>query len=570
MSRIRIFAGILIGMVLLFFLVRGVLDYGSDPAGRAIRVRLQSSTPSGRIDCGGESARVTAILARFYSNRDFRPAWSCEKGLLPRAEALIKVLRKADAEGLRPGDFHLARIEALLAERPDRAGGKRRPGTEQRADLDLLLTDALILYADSLVNGRVDPYGLYSEWFNFPRHGNREIKILTALQLTDTGMALKWLEPRSSGYQRLKHALAAYRVVAGRGGWPVVPDGPVLREGSLDGRVLLLRRRLTASGDLVSVTAPRPDLFDGDLARSLRRFQQRHGLPADGILNSRTIAGLNVPVEKRIRRIELNMERLRWLPEDLGERYILVNIAAFNLEVVEQDRPVMEMRIIAGKDEDEQRTFLFTGRMTYLELNPFWNVPPTIAAGELLPKIQENPRYLSSEEIRVFENWSDQAQELDPMRINWTSLTPETFHFKLRQDPGPKNPLGRIKFMFPNEFFVYLHDTPSQRLFERSRRDFSHGCIRVEKPVDLAAYLLKDDPAWTKERIVAAIALKQRQVIFLQRPIPVHIHYATAWADHDGTLHFRNDVYNGDGALEAALKGEPARPAQAKKITGDL
>jgi murein L,D-transpeptidase YcbB/YkuD len=269
-----------------------------------------------------------------------------------------------------------------------------------------------------------------------------------------------------------------------------------------------------------------------------------------------TLAALNVPVEQRIRQIRLNLERWRWLPRDFERRYLLVNIADFELDVIEDGRVRTTMRVIAGTTA--RRTPVFTGRMTYMELNPYWHIPPIIAKEDILPRLWKDPRYLVRENIRVFRGWAQEAPEVDPESVDWSQVTPEKFPFKLRQEPGPSNALGRIKFMFPNKFDVYLHDTPGRGLFNHNSRSFSSGCIRIEKPIELAEYLLQGQPEWNREKIVAAIHSKKTQIVWIPEPIAVHILYWTAWVDEDGTVHLRDDVYGRDTPLDEALqKGPP-------------
>ena len=246
----------------------------------------------------------------------------------------------------------------------------------------------------------------------------------------------------------------------------------------------ILRQRLIISGDYTAAAWDKPYVFDRDLESAVRKFQKRHGLKDDGRVGKSTLKDMNVPVESRIRQIALNMDRLRWLSDDMGRNYIFVNIADFSLEVMENEKPVMAMRIIAGKDE--QRSCILSAKMTYLELNPFWRVPDSIAAKEILPQIKREPGYLEQKNIKVFKDWKDNAKEMDPRLISWPRIKASNLGYKFRQEPGPLNPLGRIKFIFPIECEIYLHDTPARHLFGRTRRDLSHGCIRVEKPVELA------------------------------------------------------------------------------------
>jgi murein L,D-transpeptidase YcbB/YkuD len=250
-------------------------------------------------------------------------------------------------------------------------------------------------------------------------------------------------------------------------------------------------------------------------------------------VDEETLAELNVPVQDRIRQLQVNMERWRWLPGSFGDRYILVNVPEFRLDLVEGGKTAYTMRVVVGKDQS--RTPAFSDKMTYLELNPAWNIPDTIAREEILPKLASDPGYLARNNMEVI---------------------PDT-DGRLRQRPGPDNPLGKIKFMFPNEYDIYLHDTPADHLFSRTERDFSHGCIRLEKPLELANILLKGDPEWTPEALQAAIDSGEQKTISLDRPLPVHILYWTAWVEKDGSVQFRKDIYGHDEQLEKALADEP-------------
>ncbi|MEJ2206100.1 MAG: L,D-transpeptidase family protein, partial [Gemmatimonadota bacterium] len=283
------------------------------------------------------------------------------------------------------------------------------------------------------------------------------------------------------------------------------------------------------------------------LADAVRRFQLRHGLDADGVVGAATVAALNVPAQERLRALELNMERWRWLPEDLGERHVEVNIAAFQLQVVERGHVVQSHRVVVGRQY--RQTPMFTGAMTYLVFSPYWHVPPSIAAIDKLPVVREDPGYLRAQHMVVLDRATN--EEVDPARVDWASITGRELNlrYRLRQDPGPWNALGGVKFMFPNRHNVYLHDTPSRELFNRTARSFSSGCIRVEDPLALAEYVLGDPVRWSRDAIREAAARTGEQTVRLDRPIPVHLLYWTAWAAQDGTVHFRDDLYGRDPAV---------------------
>lgn len=557
MRKIGIISLVVAVVLLSVFFARFFRNYLSDPAAYMIRSRVTSIGASSQV--AGDRLQRAALVAKFYEDTNYAPAWSSEKGLQAKTRIFLEILRESDRRGLRPEDYHLETIESLVAESEAARGTS---SLESRVDLELLLTDAFFLFGGHLYGGRVNPGAIYPDWYNLPPREGSDEGIFAALRSGNLEKALRGLEPPDPRYQKLQEGMEDYRRIASRGGWHTIPAGEKLRAGERDWRIVPLRRRLALSGDLERASSDDSNLFDVELERAVRRFQARHGLYVDGVLGAATVEELNVPVEKRIRQITLNMERLRWLPRQLGDRYIFVNVAGFHLDVVEDGGPVMNMRIIVGKDEEEQRTFIFAGKMTYLEINPYWNVPESIATNELIPRAKKNPRYLASQGIRILDGWREDSREIRPEDIRWDTVDPEAFRYRFRQDPGPKNPLGRIKFMFPNEFSVYLHDTPMRQLFERTKRDFSHGCIRIERPIDLAVYLLRDYSDWSRDDILKAQNSRQRQVVTLPEPVPVYIYYLTAWADHGGVLHFRRDVYHGDKMLEQALDSRKSRLAR--------
>ncbi len=342
----------------------------------------------------------------------------------------------------------------------------------------------------------------------------------------------------------LEKALAQYQQLAAQGGWPRVPGGPTLHEGDMDVRIPLLRDRLAAGGDLDAPTN-RENIFDTPLREAVQRFQVRHGLIADGVVGAKTLAELNVPVSERIRQLAASLERCQPLPSLLEPRHILVNIADFTLKLYENGELRLSMPVIVGKTY--RQTPVFNGRISSLVLNPAWEVPHSIATKDLLPKIKKNPSYLGTSHLRVFRGWNP-STEVDPAGVDWASLSPSHFPYRLRQEPGPANALGRVKFLFPNPYDVYLHDTPSRELFRKDDRTFSSGCIRLANPLGLAVYLLQGTPLSSMEALTAAIASEKTQSIPLPSPIAVYMAYMTAWVDRDGTVQFRRDIYNRDPA----------------------
>jgi murein L,D-transpeptidase YcbB/YkuD len=487
-------------------------------------------------------AELLVVLAKFYQERQMAPLWLDADGPSARAEVLAKVLRDADQDGLDPEDYHASTITELLS-----------AGTpDQRAELELRLSLGLLEMTSDLASGRLEPQKVNPELFVYPQEVDPAKVIRSAAAAQDIAAFVASYEPKQAEYLRLKAALADYRALAAAGDWPTIADGPTLKPGMTGPRVAQLRARLDAPMPQGGDSA----LFDPALAEAVKQFQARHGLERDGFVGRNTLAALNVPVEERIRQILLNLERRRWMADNPGARYVFVNLADFELKVVEEPRTVFDTRVVVGAPY--HRTPVFSGDMTYLELNPYWNVPPSIARNELLPKIKADPGYLAANDFQLLSDWSDSATVLDPHAIDWSAVRPDTFAYKVRQGPGPGNALGHIKFMFPNRFNIYLHDTPARGLFAQEVRDFSHGCIRVQDPETLAAFVLDRQPDWSEGQINAAIAGGQRQIVTLNQPLPVHIAYLTAWVNKDGSVNFRRDVYGRDAILAAALFGPAA------------
>lgn len=522
-----------------------------------IRNRLEAARATGDMIVAGSELLAVRALPAFYLDRDFQPAWSGDEASVRRAHELVEALRNASTDGLDGEDYHLAAIEALLAAAP--ANPQER--AKRRVDLDLLLTDAFLVFGSHLLHGRVNPETVEPEWTANRRNADMGAVLRRALEGGSVAETLDGLRPPQRRYARLRVALERYRELARGGGWPSVPEGPKLEPGARDARVPVLRDRLAASGDLAGgaegAQTSDPDLYGPELETAVRSFQSRHGLDVDGIVGQGTLAALNVSAEARVRQLEVNMERWRWLPQDLGARHIEVNIAGFAVDVVEETRSVLHLRAVVGRAY--RQTPSFTGRMTYLIFSPVWHVPPGIAANDKLPELKRRGgAYLAEQHMTLLDRSTDQA--VDPASVDFGSLTGLEFNrrYRIRQAPGPWNALGGVKFMFPNPYNVYLHDTPSRELFERPQRTFSSGCIRIQHPADLAAYLLRGDPRWTPARIKAAMEQGREELVRLPEPLPVHLLYWTAWVDPQGVVEFREDIYGRDQKVGRALAEHPA------------
>ena len=515
-----------------------------------LQLRIDSAKDLSDGAIASEPLQDPAALFRFYALRDYRPAWSGEAGPLPEAERLLQTIREGERDGLRPDDYHLSALERTRAAiQWDRARGIFN--LDREIDLDLLLTDAFFGYGHDLRSGRLR---MEAKEMERP-YGSDQIDLVLilqeALQSNSVREALLALRPPHPGYFRLMEGLSRYRNLAREEGGAPLPGGPPVKKGDRGEPVRILRRRLLVTGDLLPSGEEDRFLFDEALESAVSAFQRRHGLAPDGVVGPATRAALNVPISQRVRQIELNLERLRWLPRDLGRRHIIINAADFTLEVVEGERQVMSMRVIAGRKY--RQTPSFTAEMTHIVLSPYWQVPPRLAIEDLLPLVQKDVRYLERQKIKVFLGWNHGGKEIPPGRINWSKVSRRNFVYRFRQEPGPANPLGRVKFVFPNPFDIYLHDTPARELFGRTVRDFSSGCIRIEKPIELAEYLLRDDPEWSREALLNTIGRQEERWIRLPAPLPVHLVYWTAWADEAGAVHFRDDLYGRDLRMDRAL-----------------
>jgi L,D-transpeptidase YcbB len=540
---------LLIGIALTWMINTGMLDAGAPPDTVADRLQQKISAAPGRslLHFAYNDEDTVRLMKTFYSERKGLPAWSGEEGPDAQAATLLRILKRSYREGLCPQDYGVERIEALMATISQEKEHNHSVNPDRLADLDLLLTEAFFSYAAHFSGGRADHERQYPGWVYKPRQTNLVETLVNALESRNLEGTLNDLAPRFYDYKKLHEILNGYIDIAESGGWPVIPAGRTLKKGMSDDRVGVLKSRLMMTSGALGTAKTSPDnKFDRELEVAVRQFQRQHGLKEDGTVGPPTLRELNVPVEVRICQVAVNLDRLRWLPSELGNRHLLINIPAFNLEVVEDKNVVMNIRAIVGKTN--KRTNLLSSRVTTVELNPYWRVPKSIAVEEYLPKLQKNPGYLSGKKMKVFAGGNYQNSPISPETIQWSRYSKDKFPYFLRQEPGPDNPLGLVKFVFSNEADIYIHDTPTRRLFAQSRRSFSHGCIRIEKPVDLAAYLLKSpsDARWTNGNIRAEIRKGKNKALRLPEVVPVHIVYKTVWIDREGRLNFRPDIYNID------------------------
>ena len=475
----------------------------------------------------------------------------------PQARQAIAILQAAPAEGLDPADYQAELLSQALAQAEQAPEGPgREPALRQ---LDQALSQAMQRYLSDLHRGRIDPRRIHADFsVALPGRVDPPAYLRAALANGRLAEAAREAAPALPQYTRLRAALVRYRPLAGHPAWqealPPLP-GRALRTGQAWAGLPLLAQRLGALGDLPAGAAL-PERYEGVLVDGLRAFQARHGLAVDGVLGQATLAQLNVPPAARVRQIELSLERLRWTPLLQGPRMIVVNVPEFVLRAYEVREGRAEvrltMKVIVGKALDT-RTPLFDEAMRFIEFSPYWNVPPSIARAELVPRLRREPGYFEQQGFEFVAGDGTVLRTLSDAHLARV-LRGE---LRIRQRPGPANALGDIKFVFPNNDNIYLHHTPAPELFQRARRDFSHGCIRVEEPVALAKFVLQDAPEWPEARILEAMAKGESATLRLKDPIPVVIAYSTTLVRHDGQLFFFPDLYGHDRLLDEALRNRP-------------
>jgi L,D-transpeptidase YcbB len=500
----------------------------------------------------GRRISMVTEIDRFYRQRHYALAWTDRSGSTAQATALLAAIEAGIDDGLNPSDYHFAAIKKMQTTLEHALGQQRTPDPEQTVVFDLLASDAFFGYGSHLLNGRIDPRRLEPDWQGQFRRVDWPKLLQIAVNEGSVAQSLEGLRSSDTVYQALRGLLRRYRQIRDGGSWEPIDAGDVLTIHDWGPRVVALKKHLRLYGDL-EAPAGEADLplyepiFDETLVQALRRYQLRHNLVPSGRLDRLTTASLSIPPEQRVQQIEANLERRRWLPADPGSRYLAVNLADYSLKAFDAGQTLLEMRIIIGRPD--HRTPIFSNRITRLILNPFWYIPPEIAAREIVPVVRRQPEYLERSGIRLFAAGSADRVAIDPDTIDWEKAQTAGFPFYFRQDPGPENPLGSIKFIIPNQLRIYLHDTPKRGLFARTDREFSFGCIRVEKPVHLAAFLLQDSKRWTVTEIRRAIDNGHQRDLSVPRPVPIHIQYWTVWVDRRGRAQFRPDIYQIDQRL---------------------
>ncbi len=537
------------------------------PTARADSVAVRAAVLSATSDSApprGVTSHRWKHVRNLYAESAYAPLWIGASGLSANAATLIRTMASADADGLRLSDFAFPAIDSALARMIGPDAGTASPQDVARADV--LLSCAYATYAEIMLRGRVDPKQIQPQWHIAPRDADVDSVLTTTLGASDFGDALAKLRPDLAGYSTLREALAHYRAIIASGGWSQVAVGATLHVGDSTASAPALRRRLAAEGLFQGAAASEDQVYDSALAGAVALFQALHGLAPDSVLGPGTLRSLNIPATRRVAEIVANMERYRWLPHDLGGRYILVNIPAFHLTAFDNGRPVLRMKVVVGREYGGRATPIFSDSMSYVNFGPYWNVPSSITRGEILPKVRNDRSYLARNNFEIVTG--DNPVRVIPLSsLSQSALSGANFRYRIRQRPGPGNALGRVKFIFPNNFNVYLHDTPQGDLFSERVRAFSHGCIRVEQPALLAQFVLEPQ-GWTADAATAAMDSGKWRRVDLEKKLPVYIAYFTTFA-REGALAFRPDLYRLDDALINAM-GAPATSSDASAAAARL
>jgi murein L,D-transpeptidase YcbB/YkuD len=504
---------------------------------QALAARLRA----GGVRCG-DSWLDSAKLAAFYSDTPPVPRWVTTQGPTALAGVLRAALQRAPHEGLPPR-YRVNEIERYWDSRD----------AEALACLELLLSDGYRRYSRDLASGYVDSRAADPTWYVPPPAFDPVAALTAANDAEQLATLLAQLPPPHDDYLRLRSALAHYEALVRRGGWPILDAGPKLEPGVRHPQVAQLRARLIAEDKRVD-HARDAAVYDATLVAAVRRFQRRHGLLADGVIGARTRAALNVPAAARAAQLRRTLERWRWLPRQFGDRYLWVNTAGFELREIESGQERLRMRAIVGTVDQATPSFSATART--LIINPYWNVPTRIARDKLFPRQRRNPTFFAGRGFRVLQAQNGAWREIAPAAIDWTRVSGETLPYRLRQDPGPKNSMGRLALALPNPFDVFLHNTPEPWLFARDQRTYSEGCVRIEHAEALALRLLRGSD-WDAARLDAAIESLQHQTLTLPAPVPVYVLYLTSWVEADGTVQFRPDVYGRESVLAEYFPAQP-------------
>jgi L,D-transpeptidase YcbB len=525
---------------LLLLVLLPVFLFSQNKISEEIKQKLDQLAVDKDIKISGEKIHSIEYITNLYKKNDYQQFWTKPEYV----DDAISGLMDSFKDGLIPDDYHLESIKLLKDELSSMPGGIEAKASKL-ADLDLLVTDGIIFYSDHLLYGKIDPITLIPTW-NFgysPIPDLNPISLNQSIVNREIVARLESLRPDMKLYDTLLDNLAQYREIMAKGGWSAILAGGKIESGAKDARVPAIRKRLLITGELSNPDSVSSDIYDKGLEKDVKAFQATHGLEADGVIGVGTFRELNVPVEDRIASIRVNLERTRWVAGNMPESYIIVNIAAFWLVMVKDGQTVHYTSVVVGKPMN--KTPIFRDKLRYIEFNPTWTQPTSIVKNETVPHLKKDSTYLEKNHLVLLNS---QGDIVPTSKLDFKNLSANKFPYIVRQEPGPWNALGEIKFMFPNKYDIYLHDTPSKSLFSRPSRAYSHGCIRVNKPVDLAVKLLEGTD-YDRKKIESILATHETTRVNLPEPLDILLMYWTCGIDRNGKLFFVPDIYERDQAV---------------------
>ncbi|EAZ80187.1 L,D-transpeptidase family protein [Algoriphagus machipongonensis] len=521
-----------------------------------IETRLSKFEEGQSVQIEGKRFQTSDELKSFYKNREFEEVWSKNGKINSTANDFLEELENVKYDGLNPEDYNLALIQEFFEDIKSQQKILKPKSTPELVDLDFLMTDAFFRLAKDLELGKIGPESRGTYWKLEAKESNTDpLELLNSVaEGEDIEDALASLYPKLDMYSKGREVLKTLYETSERDtlNWKQVSFEQSLKVGDRNQSVPKLRERLQFWGFLDTYETEDELLFDSTMWEGLKKYQIENGMKPDGAIGDLTAGFLNDSPEKLIDIASVNMERMRWLPEiNWDEELVLVNIANYQLDYLDKGDTTLSAKVIVGKEYNESP--VFSAPMSYIVFSPYWNIPSSITQDEILPSLKKNKAYLQEKNMEVVSNT---GEVLDPNKVNWKEKDGEEFPFRIRQKPGGSNSLGLVKFMFPNDYNIYIHDTPARSLFQRESRALSHGCIRIQYPDQFAKSLLRDKK-WTTEKISEAMHQENEEVVKLNREVPVLLLYLTFWTDDKGQGHFRPDIYNRDAELLKALRSAP-------------